>query len=258
MKGMYGLLIALALGVAGGLLNWSYLERKSRDVERTAFVGIADGIFIRPGDVFKEEDLVAVEIPKNRVGLLPEFAVLYSDRFTIIGGNAVREFEGGQLVLRQDLKAPPPEPRQLSADEREIGIPVDTRTFVPSLYRAGDFISFVVPRVRSARTLPAPAEEPAGGEAESPTAPQPTPAARMSGGTETIGPFEIRTIGNRVASTDVSRASRMQSVQENVLNIIVKMNGDELEDKAQKLSDLLLTHNVRQFVILGHPRPNKN
>jgi hypothetical protein len=254
MKNMYGLLIALGLGVAGALLNWSYLARKSRDVEREAFLGVAEKVSIRPGDVFKEEDLVAVEIPKNRVGLLREFAVLYGDRFTVIGGNAVREFEGGQLILRQDLKSPPAEPRALSQDEREIGIPVDTRTFVPSLYRAGDWISFVVPKLRSIRTPTIPeATEPAEDNGDS-AAPQPTRAAT---GTETIGPFEIRTIGNRVASSDVSRASRQSPVQENVLNIIVKVHDGELDEKAQKLSDLLLTHNVRQFVILGHPRPGR-
>lgn len=252
MKGVYGLLIALGLGVAAALLNWSYLARKSRDVEREAFLGVAEGVTIRPGDVFKEEDLVPVEIPKNRVGMLPQFAVRYADRFTVIGGNAMRDFESGQLILRQDLKAPPPEPRPLGPDEREIGIPVDTRTFVPSLYKAGDWISFVVPRVRSA--LQAPPE----GEDESGETPESAPSAATAGGTETIGPFEIRTIGNRVASSDVSRASRLPQVQENVLNIIVKVQGDELEPKAQKLSDLLLTYNVRQFVILGHPRPKRD
>lgn len=250
MKGIYGVLIAVALGLAAALLNWSYLARKARDVEREAFLGVADGVTIRPGDLFKEEDLVAVEIPKHRVGVLPQFAVHYADRFTVIGGHAVREFEGGQLILRQDLKAPPPEPRPLAADEREIGIPVDTRTFVPSLYKAGDWISFVVPKVRSA--LQPPPDE---NDDESSGTPEPAPSAAAPAGTETIGPFEIRTIGNRVASSDVSRASRMKQVQENVLNIIVKVEGDELEPKAQKLSDLLLTYNIRQFVILGHPRP---
>ena len=253
MKGIYGLLLALALGVIGALLNWSYLARKSRDIERVAFLGVASGVAIRPGDVFKEEDLAPVEVPKNRVGTLRDFAVLYSDRFTVIGGPAIREFEGGQLILRQDLKAPPPEPRPLATDEREIGIPVDTSTFVPSLYKAGDWISFVVPKKRSIRVQPS--DDAAGDDVSSDEATaSPT---RAAAGTETIGPFEIRTIGNRVASSDVSRASRLRPVQENVLNIVVKMNGDELEEKAQKLSDLLLTSKT-QFVILGHPRPKND
>jgi hypothetical protein len=255
MKGVYGLLIAVGLGVAAALVNWGYLARKARDVEREAFLGVAEGVTIRPGDVFKEEDLVAVEIPKNRVGSLPQFAVLYADRFTVIGGNAVRDFESGQLILRQDLKAPPPEPRPLGPDEREIGIPVDKRTFVPSLYKAGDWISFVVPKVRSVlQPTPENSEENAEENGETP---EPVPSAATAGGSETIGPFEIRTIGNRVASSDVSRASRLPQVQENVLNIIVKVQGDELEPKARKLFDLLLNYKS-QFVILGHPRPKRD
>lgn len=242
MKGMYGLLLAVGLGVAGALLNWSYLARRSREIESEAFIGIAPGVAIRPGDTFRTEDLVEVKIPRNRVGMLREFAVPWLSANTVVGTNAVRDFQEGELILRRDLRTPPPEPRPLAKDERELGIPIDTRTFVPSLYKAGDWISFVVPKSRS--LIPNPGDAP------------PT-AAGNSGTTETIGPFEIRAIGNRVASSEVSRATRVPQVQENVLNIIVRMQGDELEAKAQKLSDLLLTQNVRQFVILGHPRTMK-
>ncbi len=79
----------------------------------------------------------------------------YSQVGTVVGLPAIRDFEGGQLILEKDLKAPPPEPRALTADEREIGMPVDTRTFVASLYRAGDLISFVVPKVRVPQPTPA-------------------------------------------------------------------------------------------------------
>ena len=111
MKNLYGLLFALALGLAGGLLNWSYLSKKSRDMERVAFVGVKHGVVLQPGDVFREDDLEPVFIPKERVGNLIDYAVLYSQVNTVEGIPAVREFAGGQLVLEKDLKAPPPEPR---------------------------------------------------------------------------------------------------------------------------------------------------
>lgn len=252
MKNTYGLLFALALGIAGGLLNWSYLAKKSRDLERVAFVGVKSGVVLQPGDVFRKDDLEPVSIPKERVGNLQEYAVLWSQVGTVEGIPAVRLFDGGQLVLEKDLKAPPPEPRALRDDEREIGIPVDTRTFVPSLYRAGDLISFVVPKI--GRAQPTPAAPPAETGDGDDTTPPPA-AASAAAGTETIGPFEIRTVGNRVASTDLSRASRLPQVQENVVNIIVKQEGVDLEPRAQRLMALMLNSNVRQFAILGHPRP---
>ena len=250
MKNIYGLLFALALGIAGGLLNFSYLAKKSRDMERVAFVGVKQGVVLQPGDVFRADDLEPVAIPKERVGNLMDYAVLYSQVKTVEGIPVVREFAGGQLVLEKDLKAPPPEPRALTPDEREVGIPIDTRTFVPSLYRAGDMISFVVPKVRTQPTPAAPLDEPSEPGASA-------AALAAAGSAETIGPFEIRTIGNRVASTDLSRASRLPQVQENVINIIVKVQGGDLEPRAQKLMNLMLNFNVRQFAIIGHPRPKQ-
>jgi hypothetical protein len=254
MKNIYGLLFAVALGIAGGLLNWSYLAKKSRDLERISFVGVKRGVVLQPGDVFRADDLERVDIPKERVGNLQDYAVLFSQVKTVEGIPAVRLFEGGQLVLERDLRAPPPEPRPLRDDEREIGIPVDTRTFIPSLYKAGDLISFVVPKVGKPQPTPAAPNETGDGEEVQ----QPNPTAPPSAsGTETIGPFEIRTVGNRVASTDLSRASRLPQVQENVVNIIVKQEGIDLEPRAQKLMSLMLNYNVRQFAILGHPRPKQ-
>jgi hypothetical protein len=242
MKGVYGLLVAIGLGVAGALLNWAYLHNRSLDTAREAFVGVASGARIRAGDVIRKEDLAKVEIPKDRVGNLATFAVSWSAVDSVAGINAVRDFEPAELILQRDLRTPDPEPRPLADDERELGVPVDTRTFVPSLYRAGDFVSFVVPKPKS---ILQPGAAP--------------PESTANEATETIGPFEIRTIGNRVASTEVSRATRLPQVQENVINIIVQVEPDgELDAKARKLSNLLLTQNVRQLVVLGHPRPRRD
>ena len=57
MKNVYGLLFALALGIAGGLLNWSYIAKKSRDMERVGFVGVKQGVVLQIGDVFRADDL---------------------------------------------------------------------------------------------------------------------------------------------------------------------------------------------------------
>jgi hypothetical protein len=42
-----------------------------------------------------------------------------------------------------------------------------------------------------------------------------------------------------------------------VVNIIVKVQGGDLEPRAQKLMTLMLNFNIRQFAILGHPRPKQ-
>ena len=66
MKGIYGLTIAVGLGVAAALLNWSYLARKARDVEREAFLGVAEGVTIRPGVRNAECSLQRGQAPPNR------------------------------------------------------------------------------------------------------------------------------------------------------------------------------------------------
>jgi hypothetical protein len=255
MKNIYGLLFALALGMAGALLNWTYLAKKSRALQSEAYVGVKQNVTLQPGDVFAADHLEPVNIPKAHEGNLEHYAVKYSQVGTVIGLPVTRQFDGGQLVLEKDLQAPPPEPRALAADEREIGIPVDTRNFVPSLYKAGDMISFAVPKLTAAQ--PTPAGAAAGGGRTSNDATASPPAGAAAAGTEIIGPFEIRTVGNRVASTDLSRASRLPQVQENVVNIIVKVQGGDLEQGAQRLMTLMLNSNVRQFAIVGHPRPKQ-
>lgn len=232
MKGIYGLVLAIGLGVAGALLNWNYLARKARDVEKVAFVGIASGVSINRGDTFQDTHLVPVEIPKSNVGALADFAVLYADRQTVVGMNAVRSYNGGELLLRQDLKTPPPELKLVGDDERAIGVPVDSKTFVPSLVTPGDWVSFLFP-----------------------TANQPTPAgAEPANPNEPLGPFRVLSVGNRLGSPEVMQAARVPQLQENVLLIRVKWQGDKLEPKAQKLWDLLQRSNFQQVGVVLHPR----
>ncbi len=236
MKGIYGLLAALALGAAGAMLNWSYLRQRSLDIEMVAFLGINKDDVPQAAQRYEERHLVKVEIPKNRVGNLEFMAYKWDDKNLVIGMNVVRQHEAGDLVLRQDTRMPPPEPRKLDENERRIPIPVDTRSFVPSLYRAGDMVTFVVPRFRRSSL--------SGG----------TPEAADAVATETIGPFEIHTVGDRTASIQVARGSRKSTSQPNVLGIVVRMEAGELEPKARKLVELLVVKGVRQVVVIAHPR----
>ncbi len=239
MNSAYGLLVALALGAGGAMLNWSYLLQRSRDVEKVYFVGVRDDVLIPAGETFRQEDLTAVGIPKNAVGNLMNYAVQWEDLSTVVGMPVIRKYQGGELVLLQDQRTPPPAPRLLNEDERAIGVPIDTRTFVPSLHKQGDFVSFLVPKSPDIRL------------SEDGTPPSTDP----EGHTEIIGPFEIHTVGSRAASSNVSRAANEAQAQENVLRIVVKTEGGQLEPKARKLTDLLLTTTFRNVMVISHPDP---
>jgi Flp pilus assembly protein CpaB len=246
MKGIAGLSVAVTLGVAAAVLNFVYLSHKGREVEKVAFVGIADGVVVQPGDAFAEHHLVPVEIPRSGVRELQHFAVLYADRHTIIGMPATRTFTGGELVLRQDLRAPPPELALKSSNERAMWIPVDTKTFVPSLVVPGDTVSFLV---STAPSFAVQAEETDDG------APPATVSVAGGGGkTELIGPFRVLSIGNRLGSPEVHRSAGMPQMQENVLAISVREEGGDLEPKARRLWTLLQQTGFRQVGVLLHPR----
>ena len=74
---------------------------------------------------------------------------------------------------------------------------------------------------------------------------------------ETVGPFRVLSIGNRLGSADVLKASGSAQFQENVMTIAVKMQGDQLEPRAVKLLTLLQSGGARQAGVLLHPRTNK-
>ncbi len=242
MNGYKGLAIAAVLGVLGAILNWFYLDSKVQELDSVEYLGIAQSTVIRPGDRFTEEQLVKVAIPKNAQGELPHFAVLYSDRQTVIGMPAVRLYAGGELVLRQDLKSPPPALSLARENERAMWIPVDTRTFVPSLVNPGDMVSFLVGET------PTPAAEPGpdGEEAENPP-PTPLPTAEL------IGPFRVLSLGNRLGSSEVLKAAGISQQQENVMTVSINVNGGQLDPKAAKLWRLLRLSSFQQVGVLLHP-----
>lgn len=244
MKGLQGLLVAIALGVTGSFLNFIYLGQKAREAEKVAFVGISEKGKER-GKKFSDSDLVPVFIPKNSVGELRNFGVYYKDRDTVTGMVAIRNYAAGELLMQQDLKTPPPELKLQSDAERAMWIPVDTKTLVPSLIVPGDLVSFIVPRLNPAMV-------------RAPTSSQSSAAGGGEGGPktdfETIGPFRVLSLGNRLGSADVMRAAKIAQLQENVMTVSVMMDGDELEPKAAKLWDILNKSNFKQVGVLLHPR----
>jgi len=250
MKGIQGILLATALGIAAALFNFMYLEMKSKDVDKIYFVGIADGVTVSRGEPLSEDHLARVEIPERWVGNLGDFAIRYEDVQTVIGSPVWRTLTGETLLLSDDLKTPAPRELKLEENERAWGIPLDSRQFVPSLVVPGDLVSFLVPRLRNPRPTPAGALNPGG-----PDAPPAAAPAAAAGANEIIGPFRVLSLGNRLGSAEVLRAARVPQLQENVMTVAVKVDLGILEPKAQKLADLLRATNFRQVQVLLHPRP---
>src|SRR5262245_16311891 len=242
MKGVPGLLFAVGLGVVGAFCNWLYLAQKGKELEHVDFIIMAKGVRINPGDKFTLDHLDKVSVPKSAVGGLDKTAYLYDLRFTVVGQAATKPYSEGEVLLRQDLlTAPPPDIKKLlEPDEVVQWLPVDTRTFVPALVNAGDQVSFVGPRMGGEG--PARADE--GGDS----------AARAAGGpTEILGPFRILALGNRLGSQDVLRAAGITATQENVMAVAVRIVNNELEPKAQRLSDVLRLTNFQHVQVLLHP-----
>ncbi|HZN33503.1 MAG TPA: hypothetical protein VFB80_06770 [Pirellulaceae bacterium] len=242
------LFAAAALGIAGAALNLAYLTGKAQQAEKVSYIGIRKGAIIRRGDRFSEDHLVPIDIPKSHVGNLERVAIRYADRGTVVGMSAVKDYEGDELLLRGDLDTPPAT-LELKSTERAMWIPVDTRTFVPSLVNPGDLVSFLV---GDAPTPAMPSEAPGNAEDGDTTQP-PLPAVPLSGRGELIGPFRVLSVGNRLGRTDVLKASGVPQLQENVITISVTVQGDQLEPKAAKLWKMLHLSGSRQAGVILHP-----
>jgi hypothetical protein len=249
MKGSNALAIAAALGLAGAALNWYYLVTKAEQLDKLDFLSVAPGAIIQPGDRFTEDKFAPMAIPKDNVSeQFKSEGILWSDRQTVIGMTAVKLHREREILLRQDLKTPPPTLALNRENERAMWIPVDTRTFVPSLVNPGDLVSFVV---TDAPAAPLPAE---GGGDDGGEGPVPTPAVRNA---ELIGPFPVLSLGNRLGSAEVLKASGMPQLQENVMTVRVTVEGGQLEPKAAKLWKLLQASGFRQVGVVLHPRTQK-
>jgi hypothetical protein len=232
MKGVYGLLLALGLGTIGATLNWLYLEQRAREFDVVEFVGIRADTVLQPGDVFREEHFQRVPVAAAAARTLKDSAHLWDERATLVGMPVNRRFEGGDLVMRADIRTPPPKPRPLAENERSIPVAVDSRSFVPSLYAAGDRVSFLfsgAPRLAS----------PEGGS---------SPEVKEL----VVGDFEVHSVGDRAASAEVARGANRSYSQENVLQIVVRTQGNDFEPKARQLMSLL-GNGYRITMVIRHP-----
>ncbi len=230
MKGVYGLAVAIVLGIAAGLLNLFYLHSKSRDIAKVSYLGIKDGAIVTQGTRIAEEQLVPVDIPQRWIGNLDDFAIRYADLASVEGQAVSRTLYGGTLLLREHLETPRAE-LELAENERAMWIPVDSRAFVPSLLEPGDQVVFKIARSQ----LGAPTPAMAGHASDSRNTP-----------VERIGPFTVLSLGNRLGSAEVMRAAKVPQTQENVLLIRVT---PENEAKADKLWAILQATNYRSVGI---------
>jgi hypothetical protein len=243
MKGVPGLLIAVGLAIAGGLCNWFYMAQKSRELDLVQFVGVAEA-GIKQGDIIQSSSLTSIPIPLRYAQRLKEVAPTYNDISTVVGMTAYRDFQGGELVLTQDLKTPPNNDlkRDLGTDEVAIWVNVDSRGFVPQFFAGGDEVSFIVPAVgpRQATAISQPGQQ-------------------LDQPTEVIGPFYILALGNRRGTADRAKAAGMSQTAENVIAIRVKkVSGTQLEEKAQLLlSRLRLSGNQALGLVMHSERKGK-
>jgi hypothetical protein len=245
MKGVYGLGIALALGIAGALFNFVYLSTKLQDVEKVALIGIKPDKAIARGETIKEADLIPIEVPAGWIGNLNEVADRWEVRNTVVVGKPVwRTLNGPRILLRDDYRTAPPE--QLVLGEREIArfIAVDTRSFIPALLVPGDEVSFLVPR----NPGPTPAVRPTvteedngdGDVAGGSTVTMPAQAGTDS----TIGPFKVLSVGSRLASSEIWRSNRIPTSHENVLTIRVS---SDVAGEVQRADELFRRWSAVEF-----------
>ncbi len=259
MKNWIGLLIAISLGIAAALLNWKYLDRKSQEIEFVSFLAVSKDVQLEVGDTFKENDFVRLDIPRKNAGRLSDSAVLFNDRLTVVSMKAIREYQGGEIVLRQDLKTPPPE-FKLETGELAMWIPVNSASFVPSLVEPGDLVSFVVPNATTVfsdidqqteeqNEEPGPDYDP---ELDDLPPRRSTNLENVS--TELVGPFRIISLGSRLGSYEVESAATGSHARENVMGIAVKQTGKLIDPQAQKLVRWMAQPNFRQASVVLHPR----
>ena len=259
MKGIYGLGLAIALGVGAAVLNYFYLWRKSQEFEMVDFIGIKDGETIARGEPFKEDKLDKVSIPKDRLGDLEKLAVRRTSGGlqSVIGFPAGRTLNGPALLLRDNLKTPPPQELKPADDERVWGIQLDAQQFPLSLVMPGDEISFLFPGSSAAAPTPAPVPDPdgagddaAGGNNDAAKEKKPQPFGAL----EIVGPFRVLSLGNRLGSVQVMQAAKIPQSQENVITIAVRYENNKPEEKALKFLRLWHTTNHSAVVIEWHPR----
>lgn len=233
MKGATGLIVAAFLGLLAVVLNWVYLEQKTRDVDSVAFIGVRDGATIQPGELILGKHLVEVRIPARHARNLKDFVYLYQDLDTVTGIPASRTFRGGELFFRDDYVTPATE-LELEDGEMVFWVTVDSRSVVPELINPGDRISFHFPLFTVDAT--------GGGNA---------PRAGNNE-IEEVGPFRVKSLGNRLGSVEVMRAGRRAPAQEQKIGIVIdKQNAEEME-QFKKIQGQIMRNNLRNITVTLH------
>jgi len=247
MKNIYGLLLALGLGVAGGVFNWAYLRSEAQNMVMTRFIGLASDV--ERGHRLEESNLVAVPIPSDNVKNLDEFGIRYSALQSVLGQSISRYRKAGSLLVREDLETPPTEIK-LGANEQVVWIPVDARTFVLSMVVPGDQVSFIVPSAPGAVKSIVEGGDPAA---------NPPQTAAASDAPTTLGPFTVISMGNRLGSPEVLKAAKIPQLQENLMGIKARVDENhKLQDAlVAKLLSVLYSTNYRPLGVLWKPQGSR-
>ncbi len=229
MKAVPSLIVALILGGAAVIFNWVYLEKKASEFQVVSFLGIRDDVKIRLGETLLESHFEEVPIPKRYAEKLKKYVFTYRDKPTISGIKATRDYEGGDLIHREDYRTPA-RVIKLKDDERLIWVTVDSRAFVPQLVNPGDQLTFVFPG-------PGASGGPLRNEATA----------------ETLGPFTIGALGTRLGDVDVARGHSSGRAEERQVGIVARVEGGKLEAKALRLLELTTGAN-RSVAVALHPK----
>jgi len=253
MKGIQGLIVAIVLGLAGAAANFFYLNTEAQKKDMVVFIGIKPGVVLGRGDKISEDKLVKVEIPKNYVGNLGDYACKWDECIGVkdrpVWRTVDSNTEGARLLLKDDYRTPPPE-LQLGKGERGQFIAVP-RYFDTSNINPGDKVLFQVMTLAAPGPTPAPKPAPAaaggggaagaaaatseGASALEPKPEEPEATSQNAGPIEPIGPFVVVSIGNRLGTADVMKANKIAPVQQNVLMLRVSKSVPGEEEKLSKL-----------------------
>ncbi len=241
MKGATGLIVAVFLGLAGAVLNWFYLDSKTRDIQNMSFVGIKDGVTLKGGELVRRDQLEEVPIPERFGKKLINVVHPWSDVSTIVDRPVAREIPGGQLFFRHYSTTPP---RELELEQNEVHyvVTVDSGSLVPELINPGDRITFVVPAM-SREPQPTPAGLAAPNRTTSPLAV-----------VEQIGPFRVKSLGNRLGSVDVTRGNRLATSQERQIGVVVNLSDPAEKLQLEKLQQRISFGESRNLQVLLHSR----
>ena len=238
MKGVQGLVIAAALGITGAVCNWLYIKQQADNYERVALLALNESAQLEPGDTFREDQFVKVEIPKLNLGNLDTRALKWGERASVANMIANRKYRGGEILLIQDLQTPAVEDlsEKVGPDETVLFFTVDPRTFNPQHVNPGNLVSFRIPAIHST-PVPAGSDE--------------------NAGATIIGAFRILALGNRKGRRNIHQASGLKSGSENMIAISAELRAGKLEPKAQRLSDIFERTGFKGVQILLHSTVEK-